>query len=1047
MEFLSDYLLSQILNGKAILFLGAGASLDASSSDGKYVGLTGNQLRDLICDEFLSGKSKGKNLSYVGAVTKDLAGMVPVHELIKKQTSELIPTPGHEVIPKIKWKAIATTNYDELVEKAYKTASKAPQVLRRIVGDGDDIQTVLSDDNNVPLLKLHGCISRINDHGLPLILSSHDYHKFKLNRTSLFSTLKELAYNHPIVFCGYSISDENVRDLIFDVSEVTNERPKYILVDPSLEKQDMLYWGANRFECLPLTFVQFMNELSKHLSNNNLALSLVVKKSSSTISKYIASHDMPSEKLSIYIDRELLHIHEGLTSENITPNNFYKGNSRGFGWLMNDYDIPRNIFETILEDTIFDTQDSHSKKTLFFVVKGYAGSGKSVCLKRTAWEIGLSYNLPTFYLEDGAKIRKELIFELCDLIKERIYVFIDNVLDHGEDALDIISEARKNSIPITFISTGRTNEWNTHGEFFEREVNSSFDLLDLNNNEVESLLEKLTRYNCLGYLGTLAVTERFNYLKSRLSNQLLVALHEATEGKTFEEIILDEYENISPIEAKVAYLDVCSLHRFDIGVRAGLLSRIEGVNFNDFYKRLMAPLENIVSVNYDYKVGDYVYKSRHQNIADIVFSKTLLSAEEKSQQIIKIIRYLNVSYSSDNFAISQMIKGRFLAEEFTNKSLVNSIFNVAEDSGIHPGVVYHQKAVFELHHPGGDLRTAMNYIVKAEEEPGNISRKTLQHTKSNIYRRLALESNIDVEKRKLRQDALTILNSSITGAKDSLPFFTKGQILFEELKERMDYLKENENENDSEDEVINELTKQMESNLEKGLQFFSSDDKLLMLESDYSKYINDSPRAMKALEKSFKKNKDSIYTAVRLARSYFSSNKTNEAIHLLRSTLSNHPINKTLHFEIAKLLILMDEFGNRAEILTHLKRSFSTGDTHYEARYRYARHEYLYGDAVKSKKEFSELSKIPYPPYLLNKVRGEIKDPEGNKIIYHGTVSSVHGSFCFINCIDFPESIYVHHSALSNVSQWSAILPGTKVCFFIGFSFRGIAGYSLSISD
>ncbi|WP_177337726.1 SIR2 family NAD-dependent protein deacylase [Klebsiella quasipneumoniae] len=1041
MEFLSEYLIDQIMGGKAILFLGAGASLGTESEDGKFKGLSGNGLRDLICDTFLSGKSKGRNLSYVGAVTKDLAGMTPVQELIKKHTNDLMPSEGHELITRFRWKAIATTNYDELVEKSYKANQNAPQTLKRVIGDNDDIQSILSDEKSVPLLKLHGCISRINDHNLPLILSSHDYHKYKLNRVSLFSTLKELAYSHTIVFCGYSISDENVRDLIFDVSAVTNERPKYILVDPSLEKQDIMYWASNRFECLPLTFVEFMKKLSEYLSFPSSVLGVLIPEKTTTISKFIASHDRPSDNLNQYIERELYHVHAGLTSESIEPHNFYRGNSRGFSWLMNDYDVPREIIDTILEDTVFDIQNSEKQKSLFFVVKGYAGSGKSVCLKRTAWEIGVTYNKPTFFLNDGAELRKELIFEISLLIKERIYVFIDDILDFGDKSLELIKESKKNNYPITFITSGRTNEWNSQGELFEQEVNSSFDLLDLNNNEVESLLSKLTRYNCLGYLGTLAVPERFSYLKSKLNNQLLVALHEATEGKTFEEIIIDEYDNIYPLEAKVAYLNVCSLHRFDIGVRAGLLSRIEGVNFNEFYKSLMAPLENIVNVTYDYKVGDYVYKSRHQHIANIVFSKTLPTAEEKSQQIIKIIRYLNVSYDTDNHAISQMIKGRVLAEEFTNKSLVNSIFNVAEDAGIHPSVINHQRAVFELHHPGGDLRAALGYINKAEQEPGTILKRTLQHTKSNIYRRLALSSNIDGEKRKLRQDALSILNRSLPGTRDSLPYFTKGQILFEEIKERMEFINDNDNDN----EVINELTKQMESNLEKGLQLFPSDDKLLMLESDYSNFIKDSPRALKALEHSFRKNKDSIYTAVRLARSYYAISREADAISLLRKTVSNHPINKTIHFEIAKLLIDLNEFDNREEILTHLKRSFSTGDTHYEARYTYARHEYLYGDIAKSKREFSELAKIPYSPTVLNKVRGEMKDSQGNKITYHGTVSSVHGSFCFIHCIDFPENIYVHYSALADSSKWPSIRPGTKISCFIGFSFKGIAGSTMAI--
>lgn len=703
---------------------------------------------------------------------------------------------------------------------------------------------------------------------------------------------------------------------------------------------------------------------------------------------------------------------------------------------MDGYDIPRKLFESIIEDTVFDTQIVSSNKTFFHVIKGYAGSGKSICLRRTAWDIGITYDLPTFYLSEGAKIKKELIYELSLLIKDRIYIFIDDILDYGSDALEMIKEAKKNLYPITFISTGRTNEWNTQGGPFEQEANSSFDLLDLSDDEVRNILEKLKRYNCLGYLGTLTRDKQFHYLRSKLNNQLLVALHEATEGKTFEEIIIDEYENIYPLEAKVAYLDVCSLHRFNIGVRAGLLSRIESINFNEFYKKLMAPLENIVNVNYDYRVGDYVYKSRHQHIANIVFSKTFPSAEDKSQQIIKIIRYLNVSYDSDSFAISQMIKGKVLAEEFTNKSLVYSIFNVAEDAGIHQSVINHQRAVFELHHPGGDLRAALIYITKAEENSGNISKKTLQHTKANIFRRLALVSNSDVEKRKLRHDALVILNNSLSGTRDSLPYFTKGQILFEELKERMELLKDSEA---TDDEMINEITKNMESNIIAGLQLFPSDEKILMLESDYSKYINDSPRALKALEQSLRKNKDSIYTAIRLSRTYYAIDRCDDAISLLRSTLSNHQINKMLHFELAKLLILSGESENKSEILTHLKRSYSTGDTHYEARYNYARHEYLYGDITKAKKEFSELSKVMVSPSLLNKVRGEIKNSDGNKNLFLGEIVSVHGSFCFINCIDFSENIYAHYTSLTDVRNWSAILPGEKVSFFVGFSFKGIA--------
>ena len=55
--------------------------------------------------------------------------------------------------------------------------------------------------------------------------------------------------------------------------------------------------------------------------------------------------------------------------------------------------------------------------------------------------------------------------------------------------------------------------------------------------------------------------------------QLLVALHEATRGLPFEQIIFDEYEGVVPERARRLYLDICALHQFGAPVRAGTISR------------------------------------------------------------------------------------------------------------------------------------------------------------------------------------------------------------------------------------------------------------------------------------------------------------------------------------------------------------------------------------------------------------------------------------------------------------------------------------------
>src|SRR3972149_8562629 len=93
--------------------------------------------------------------------------------------------------------------------------------------------------------------------------------------------------------------------------------------------------------------------------------------------------------------------------------------------------------------------------------------------------------------------------------------------------------------------------------------------------------------------------ERRKFFILTADHQLLVALHEATLGKSFDEIILDEYNRIVPDEAKLLYLDVCTLHRFKVGVRAGLLSRVSGITLNLFQERLLKPLEHVIRVYYD----------------------------------------------------------------------------------------------------------------------------------------------------------------------------------------------------------------------------------------------------------------------------------------------------------------------------------------------------------------------------------------------------------------------------------------------------------------
>src|ERR1700674_2364639 len=154
--------------------------------------------------------------------------------------------------------------------------------------------------------------------------------------------------------------------------------------------------------------------------------------------------------------------------------------------------------------------------------------------------------------------------------------------------------ASRRKWPIVVIGGARIHEWNVRCEDLEPILDEEHILRYLSDHEIEVLLSKLAQSDALGTLKGITLDEQKRKLKEIYGRQLLVALYEATENASFRDIIADEYEGINPVEARLLYLDICSLHRFGSPVRAGLISRVHGIDFDDFRDRFFRPLEQVV---------------------------------------------------------------------------------------------------------------------------------------------------------------------------------------------------------------------------------------------------------------------------------------------------------------------------------------------------------------------------------------------------------------------------------------------------------------------
>lgn len=1040
-EFLTPWLIEKVRDGHAVLFLGAGASKGAIHPEGKRVP-DGAQLRDYISDRFLGGALKDKPLAQVAEIAKNESSLHEVQTAIRDLFLPFLPAEFHKTISLFRWHAIITTNYDLLIERAYEDQAGRLQRLAPIIQDGDRFDEKLRDPQAVPFLKLHGCINHLADPGLPLILATEEYAKHRNNRERLFQHFQEWAREHPVIFCGYDVSDPNIQQILFDLSDMNLNRPMYGLVKPDLSDFDIRYWSARRFKPIKATFEEFLKSLDSSIPEPSRQVAILLNSSASPIQRWVQS-GQPTESLLLYLENEMEQVRDSMPLTGSTAEDFYRGRSDSWSPIASNLDVPRRISDDLIIEVILEEPESSTPR--FFVIKGYAGSGKSVTLRRFAWDASCNHESLVFWLKEGGYVKPDLIRELYNLTKTRFTVVIEDVLSHASDVERLLTLARRERIPVNVVGGSRSNEWYAATHSLDKFVTKEYELRDLSEREIEALLCKLEEHKCLGHLAGLSTDEQKNLFRLSSERQLLVALHEATSGKPLEEILLDEYRNIVPREAQEIYLDICTLHRFRVGVRAGLLSRVSGVNLQQFGDRLLKPLHHVVFVYFDASSRDYAYRTRHPIIGDLVFRRVIDDQEKRASQIIRIVRCMNVDYESDRHAFEELVRGRDLADLFSDRIFADRIFQAALESTASVSHIEHQRAVFELNHPGGNASRAIEALRKAEDDLGH-STSAILHTKAMALRRLASNSSSDLEREKYRSSAKEILHQQIRKGNKPHPYHTLGQIYLDEINERLSEMRDAEGaDSDIKERIIGNLVGDLELVVTEGLQSYPDEPYLLSLESELASILDDKPRALDALRRAVAMNPGNDASAVRLSRQLLRKGGREEAERILRGCLEANPTSKVVRFELAKILIEDDEALHNEEIRRLLRGSFSDGDRNIDAQFWFARHEFVYGDKQVGRKVFNDLASARVPPGIRNKVRGIVRQSGGKPMKCAGIPKNITESFCFVSCPELGDDVFLHYSECKDDS-WEKVSAHSRVEFEVGFSLRGPVAVNVELA-
>lgn len=156
--------------------------------------------KEINIDKILNQEEKEKYLNGTDCFKLLISKKFLDYEINSDKKEEL------KVLSKIQNKisSVLTTNYDNFLKNVIFTNSE--QFISQ-----DDLY-FSEHTNYAEIYKLHGDVSSPNS----IIITSNDYNNFNKNLKLLTAKVMTLLCDFPIVFLGYSLSDENIKAIFYD---------------------------------------------------------------------------------------------------------------------------------------------------------------------------------------------------------------------------------------------------------------------------------------------------------------------------------------------------------------------------------------------------------------------------------------------------------------------------------------------------------------------------------------------------------------------------------------------------------------------------------------------------------------------------------------------------------------------------------------------------------------------------------------------------------------------------------------------------------------
>nr|WP_281720141.1 SIR2 family protein [Nitrosomonas nitrosa] len=609
-------LCSLISPERCTLLLGAGASVPSGAPSGP-------DLSNWLWKEVAKTPPQSDDLVETASILVRRLGRAAVAKGVIQRLTGLKATGGLLALPRFQWAGVYTTNFDQIVENAFKQ-NNLPVVPIRSNYDFSSSENVFGDR----LFKLHGCISQDEStgHKGSMILTEDDYDSHKSYRQTLFANLSAAFLSGDVLVIGQSLRDRHLADLVKNTLAAKTEGAPghvYVLVydaddlrAPLLEDRGAkIAFGGIDDLVHKLDAKERVESIPASAGNTNLPTSLIT-----TVIDAGAAAAHPAEVLRMFNGAPATYadIRAGATFERALTADCVQRLKEGDRSLtiIGAAGVGKTSFARQIGLALFDDNIRvwEHKRDFFFDERAWIKYEREL---RTAGDLAV------------------LVMDECTNYMRAVNALANHLSTLDQPALKIVLTANA----AQWAPRIKSPQLFRHGRVVE--------LSRLNDSEVRSLLNLVEFSAAISPLVAsefkqLTRTRQFERLRQKCGADMFVCLKNIFASESLDTIILREYDELQP-NFQEYYRYVAALEAVGTRVHRQLIIRMLEMN-PSHVQAVLIGLSGIVD-EYDIspRNGIYGWATRHLVIARKIAEYKFSGLEELQSLFETIIDSMNLA--------------------------------------------------------------------------------------------------------------------------------------------------------------------------------------------------------------------------------------------------------------------------------------------------------------------------------------------------------------------------------------------------------------------